>query len=113
MTDNDRRRVLLMSLIRADASWQTVAAELAQFGWDCDVELVELRAEDLKSVIERFARGQTTSGELEEWADAVEGRDDIHFAAPVIKDILAEIANPTVFGGINLARAGRWLAAIK
>ena len=79
MSDNNKRRALLMSLIRADAPTQIVTAELAHFGWDSDVELVDLCAEDLRSVVGRFLRGEMTAGGLEQWADAVEGRDDIHF----------------------------------
>ncbi|MBB5159621.1 hypothetical protein [Saccharopolyspora phatthalungensis] len=76
-------------------------AELRTFPWDCDEELVTLGPSELRTAIEKFLVGNLSAQELEDWANAVEGRDDIDFAPEEMTDLVAEIANPLLFEAIT------------
>lgn len=63
--------------------------------------MVELGPFELTDVLDRFLRRELTAEELEGWANAVEGRDDIAFRPSEIIDLMAELANPLLFAALT------------
>ena len=107
---NDRR-TLLRLLIRFGDSLPTIKEQLALFEWDSE-ELVQLERSDVVSLLKRYLAGNLTAVEVEEWANLIEGRDDIGFEAISgigIRDIIYELANPTLCGALNHERAREML----
>lgn len=48
--------------------------------------------------------GRFSASELEEWADAVEARDDIDFETREVIDLIAEISTPELDGSLTAQR---------
>ena len=72
--------------------------------WDYDGEPVVLRGVQVESVLLRFLAGELNAVELEDWANLIEGREDIIFEAEredTIEDVIYCLANPVLQGEIN------------
>ncbi len=88
---------LLRELIAGRSASRDVAARLAVFGWDSDDELVVLRRADVLGIVERYLCGDVTAMAVVEWANAIEGRDDIGYEPgreDLLRDLVFELANP-------------------
>ena len=88
---------------------------LSDFGWGSDEELVTLRVSDASNALECYIRGRITAADLQLWADALEGRDDLGFDprhSPRLKDLLFQLSTPEINGAITPEVASRWLIAL-
>jgi hypothetical protein len=86
----------LQALVRFDKPLGEVFETLSQYPWDGE-ELVVLSCAHVASVLNRFMNGTISAADVENWADAIEGRDDIGFDAEsrdLLKDAIWELANP-------------------
>jgi hypothetical protein len=70
-----------------------ILQELAAFGWDSHQELTTLQPAHVEAVLNRFLSGELSATEVEDWANAIECRDDIGFDR-VAADAVDELANP-------------------
>jgi hypothetical protein len=70
---------------------------LRRYPWDCEEELVELGPNVLRSALTDFLAGFISAADLEDWANAVEGRDDIAFVPSGVVDVVAALANPLLY----------------
>jgi hypothetical protein len=110
----DQRRAL-RSLLELDQPLDAVLRRLATFGWDSDEELVTLRPAHVIHVLKTFQDGEYVAGDVERWANAVEGRDDIGLddeAAPLLKEAIFDLANPSLQGAITPEAASTWIARL-
>jgi hypothetical protein len=67
-------------------------------------------------MLERFLSGDLTSGDLERWANAIEGREDIGLdadAADALKEVIFELANPLIQGATMTESARAWVARFR
>lgn len=81
--------------------------KLKQFSFDSE-ELVILELCHIASVLLRFSRGEIDKNTVHQWADAIEGRDDIGFQLNYeskIKQTIFELANPSLFLNFDIERA--------
>lgn len=83
---------LVERLVRFDAPPAPTLTALQEFGWDYDEPLVTLDASAVRSVLQRYLSGRLTAGDVEDWADAIECRDDVDYSS--FRDIVHELANP-------------------
>lgn len=115
MTDDSRERLLRL-LVGGAEPLEEIVANLRQFGWDSDQDLVVLTREHAGAVLDRYLRGEIDSSTVETWANAIEGREDIGYA-PSSEDTLAEfvfeIANPDIAGALTPALATDWMRTLK
>lgn len=86
----------LEDLVRLRRPVAEAIAQMRSFPWDADEELVTLGPTELRGVLRRFLDGQLTPDQLEDWANAVEGREDIAFEPPMTLDLVSELANPAL-----------------
>jgi hypothetical protein len=109
-----RRQEVLQALLAAQRPLEDVAKQLASFEWDSD-ELVELRAEHVVAVLERFLRGDLRAEDVHMWADLVEGRDDIGLEQAhqeALKQAIFQLATPELEGPLGEAMARRLIAEL-
>jgi hypothetical protein len=95
---------LLRALLALERPTPEITAELRAYGWDSDIELVRLRREHVRSVIERYLRGEIDSDTVEEWAESIEGREDIGYEAgweSELGSVLHQLANPLLSGQLS------------
>jgi hypothetical protein len=105
MTERARRELLreLLALKRPTAE---VLRTLARFGWDSD-ELVTLSAGEALRVVGRFLQGEVSEEDLEEWANGIEGREDVGFSPSNLREMIFELANPGLVGPVKQT-AKKW-----
>jgi hypothetical protein len=76
-----KRQQLLLELLAQDRPTATILKELADFPWDSERALVKLKRGHVIKVMEGFIAGRLSPADVECWANAVEGREDIGFEA--------------------------------
>jgi hypothetical protein len=84
---------------------------LGSYPWDSEEELYVLTQSDALEVLERYLVGKISSSELRDWAEALEGRDDLGFEevrADDLKNFLFEIATPELFSPLSPRVAADW-----
>lgn len=89
--------------------------ELRSFPWDSDAPLVTLAGRDLIRILDGYLQGDLSAGEIEDWADAVEGRDDIGYEPgreETLRQAVFELANPLLTVPLSADRARTWKDAI-
>ena len=72
---------------------------LAKFGFDSDVEQVDVADSMLADVLQLFLCGSISTDELEVWANFVECRDDINCDRN--EGTIYALSNPEIMGEIN------------
>ena len=110
------RQEVLSDLVTFKGGVFTTVRELSGFPWDSSEELVELTGAQAADVLERYVSDDISAGELEAWADALEGRDDVSYEGEredAIKDLLFELANPDIMGPATADRAQQWIARLR
>ncbi len=107
MVERDRLDVL-HDLVALSQPVEELHGELSRFEWDSGRELVVLQREHVTSVLKRFLIGSLTRANVEAWANAIEGRDDIghdELDAEYLRQIVFALANPELEGALTMARA--------
>lgn len=114
-TTHDDHREALINLIQLRVATPVALAAVRALPWDNEVELAVVRKEDVVAVLLRFLRGDLSATDLEAWANALEGREDIGFE-PACDDkvpaFLFETANPKLGAPITPAYAEQWVALL-
>ena len=106
------RNSILLDLIRAASPVSKLSADLSRLPWD-SAPLVTLTIDHLNSVLQRFVDGSLSAQEVEEWANAVEGRDDIEFEKQnlaALKAAIHALANPALCGRLTAELARELLS---
>jgi hypothetical protein len=99
----NERAKLLEILLSYRTHPEEVLRRLGTFPWDSEV-LVHARPDHLLSVLRLFTAGEIGAAEVEEWANAIEMRDDIGFEAEseaVVRDVVHVLANPELAGPLT------------
>lgn len=103
MEDMDRTS-LLKQLIRMEQDLGKIQENLSRFPWDSEAELCTLEASHLQKVLTDFIDGKIGADRVEEWANMIEGRDDIEIADhgnTSLSEIIYKLANPVLEGDID------------
>ncbi len=106
------RAELLASLLEAPERCGEIMTKLRELGWDADDELAQLSRNHLISVLEAVDSGRLSQTDVEAWANAIEGRDDVgreHGHEAVVSEALHWLANPMLEGEATPSAAQHWL----
>lgn len=105
------RASLLRSLIDFDDPVQDVMAGLQQLPWDVEVPVVQFSVDDATSVLRRYEAGQLSAPDIEAWANAIEGRDDIGIDDDHLdlREMIYQLANPLLTQRLTRDAAQGWL----
>jgi len=110
--DDRRRRDALVDLVDLRVSLSAAIAATKQLPWDSDVEQVLLSRANVVGLLARYLRRELSSDDLEAWANAVEGREDIGVEphdAEMLRKFIFEFANPELAHPISDSSVHRWL----
>lgn len=110
-----QRQELLDKLLAFERPIEEIESSLAQFPWDSQKELSFLSLSHISNVLRRYVQGTAKASEVESWANAIEGRDDIGFDSgdkPLIRELLHELANPILAEPLTSKRATELLQRI-
>jgi len=111
MTD-DRRLQALRDLLYLRRPIAESARKIRTFPWDSESELVTLERGDIVRLLKQYQAGRLSPAEVEQWASAIEGRDDIGLESghvKVIKDFLFAAGTPEFNGVMTASMARAWL----
>ena len=67
---------------------------------------VTLTCASVGSVLDRYLGGELTASDLERWADALEGRDDVEYhlgREVVVADVLFRLSSPAINEPLSMA----------
>ncbi|MES2359101.1 MAG: hypothetical protein V4529_12285 [Gemmatimonadota bacterium] len=104
------RASLLRSLIDFDDPIQEIMAELQQLPWDVEIPVVQFSVGDATSVLRRYEAGQLSAPDIEAWANAIEGRDDIGIDDHLdLREMIYQLANPSLTQRLTRDAAQGWL----
>ncbi|MDX2094402.1 MAG: hypothetical protein SFW64_00435 [Alphaproteobacteria bacterium] len=93
------RAELLVSLVEASDRVSRIVSDLNKFPWDSPVALLTLTRSDVARILGRYEEGRLTADEVEAWANAIEGREDIAYEInheEVLAEIIHQLANPLI-----------------
>jgi|GEM_PF-568319 len=110
------RKQLLEDLLVLKSPLNEVLSDLAEFGWDCDTEIVRIRRDHVVRVLERFRNGEISDRDVSYWADAIECRDDIGSekgCEEILEDVTNELANPELTRPLSSETAGKWIYRLR
>jgi hypothetical protein len=102
---------VLNNLINFSKPIKQIKADLKDLDWDGDGEVL-LNRKMIAKVLDRFILKEIDSGELDEWANAIECREDIDYEEShfdEIKQVIFEIANQSIEGVFDTAKAKIWV----
>lgn len=109
------RLTLLHTLLDFSAPLRDSLRRLDAQGWDYAGAAATLRKEHIGAVLTRYRAGQLGEPDVEAWANAIEGRDDIDFDVRderVIGELIFELANPLLTETLTRTRAAQLFARL-
>ncbi len=107
------RTATLTALVKVTMPIHEAISRLADFAWDSESELVLLTSEDFYHVLSLFKQDSLSVAEVEDWANALECRDDVGFASEQARELLHELANPLLTQPLSNERADFWLSELQ
>ncbi len=93
------RQEYLNALVNFDQPLSTILPILKTFPWDSSEAIITQKKEHLLQILDRYLDNALTATDLENWADAIECREDIAYETDyedIINDIIFYLANPTL-----------------
>lgn len=104
------RKTALENLLNFKLPIEQAISDLSQFEWDSEVELVSLEAAQIQKVLQLFIQDTISALEVENWANAIECREDIKIELSLVNEALHELANPQLTQSLSVERASFWLS---
>jgi hypothetical protein len=108
MTTMSARQKASMALLSLPQPVDQARNVLAKFPWDSSTELMLLSVRHVENALDQFVAARIPATEVEHWANAVEGRDDIGFESAhelLLRGIVHELANPLLTQALTRASA--------
>lgn len=109
------RTTLIEQLIAFQRPVPEILVELGNFPWDSQDALADLTRANVVSVLERFFRREISADQVEQWANALEGREDVGYEGgnrSLVREVLHELANPVLTRALTPETAQEWIARL-
>lgn len=106
---------LLELLLQFAQPLSEIVSPLNTFGWDSDSALVILDRQQVASVLRRYLSGELSPSDVENWANAIEGREDVGYESgfeEVIDKVIYELANPLLTRPLSNDSGREWLTQL-
>lgn len=103
----DERTDALKALLSLNKPIEDITTTLSKFDWDSD-ELVVIEIDHIRQALKRYISGELTEAIIENWANAIECRDDVGLSEEsedVIAALIHELANPDLTQKLTPERA--------
>ena len=102
------RYVMLRDLVGFAKPISELRGLLGTFKWDFDGIPLTMTRRHLRDVIERYMKGEISAQDIEDWANLIEGREDMTFESRddnLLSEIVYELANPELTEELSYQRA--------
>jgi hypothetical protein len=110
------RLVLLRQLIKLDKPIGVLLKELEVYGWDAEQACVVLYRKDIENILAKSLSQDVSFRDVEQWAEAIECREDIEFEEDCqdeISEVMFNLANPIISGELTENKARKISEALK
>lgn len=110
------RAELLVSLLGYMQSLEKTLTELQQFEWDVAIPLIVLKPNHVTQLLERYLRNELTEADVEAWANAIEGREDIDYEDgydDMLHEVIYVLANPLLTEPLDKVLAKNMIANLQ
>ena len=97
----EKRKEALTNLIFLKGDFHVAINRIAEFEWDSEVDLWILEKTNIGHAFDLLSKGEISIQILEDWANAIECREDIGYADDITREIINELANPTLYGPLT------------
>lgn len=94
---NEGRLDVIKALIELSCPLDVIGSRIREFDWDYEGIPVELSRVHLASVLRRYLNKDLSAGDVEQWANLLEGREDVCFESgseEQLHEVLYQLANP-------------------
>jgi hypothetical protein len=99
------RKEILKELVRLSTNLDSIKSDLSKFSWDSEEELYIINKDDIQYILSRYLSFEIDNIQLEDWANAIEGREDIGYENEELEDIIFKLSNPMLHGEISFEQA--------
>ena len=110
------RMTALQELLELHRPVAEAIRELSRFRFDSDEEIVTLAPAHVVGLLEGYLAGGLMEEDVEVWAEALAGRDDVGFLEGFedqLKQVLFELSTPEINEPIGPEMARRWTARLR
>ena len=111
-TEINKRLGTLKNLVSFSKPLDELSSGLSEFSWDYDGEPLVVTSSQIAEVLKRYISGEIDAGEVEQWANMLECREDIEFEESneeQLENIIYSLANPELEGEINIDLCNQFL----
>jgi hypothetical protein len=88
-------------------------AALAGCAGDAPEPLMEVSEAQVCGVLRRYLTGELSAGDVDEWANAIECRDDLTVESPEVREVIFELANSEISRALSRPVAEEWLRRLE
>ncbi len=102
------RLAVVRDLLTFSTPLKKAMTQLSMTDWDYDGIGVELTKKHIAMALRRYIQGELSESDIENWANQIEGREDVRFAfghEQEVEDLIFELANPTLTYPLSIPRA--------
>ena len=104
---------LLNSLLKLDRPLTEILAPLNSLGWDSPQTFVTLKPQHITQILQSYLNHQITELEIENWANAIESREDIATEEELLEQIIFDLANPLLTNPLTPQLAHHYLTQLE
>lgn len=106
------RDKLLLQLVNFEQPIADTVSLLNQYSWDSGEVLVTIEKDHVINICDRYLKGELSADDVENWANAIEGREDLEYQvnfADLLHELIFTLANPILTGPWSREKAHEWL----
>ena len=106
----ETRKNIVTHLIEHQEPISRLVQKLKVYGWDCDEELVVLTPAHVVNVLDKYLANEINEMQVQEWANAIERREDIGFQeeySSTLDEMIFWLASPNINFPISVELAQR------
>lgn len=107
------REKILQDLISFTEDITKLQLELSHYPWDVENSIVVVTNSGVYNVLSNFKTNNLSMNKLEDWANAIESRDDVEFESEKLKEIINQIANPALYGQLSHAQLKKFMQMLE
>ncbi|AXR68712.1 hypothetical protein [Leptospira mayottensis] len=111
----DNRYELLHKLVNLETPIDQIKKGLSFYDWDSEIN-IELNSNHICNIIQKYLDGNLTNNEVEEWANLIEGREDISFEVrnqALLQNIIFDLANPELTEQLTIKKGRDIIYSLK